>query len=46
VGLVAAGVGDDGHAELPEQLWDGDGDEPEDAVEGALAGGGDGEEGD
>jgi hypothetical protein len=48
VGLVAAGVGDDGPAELPEQLGDGDGDELEDAgaaVEGALAGGGDGEEG-
>ena len=48
VGLVAAGVGDDGPAELPEQLGDGDGDEPDDAdaaVEGALAGGGDGEEG-
>ncbi len=47
MGLVAAGVGDDGPAELPEQLGDGDGDEPEDAgaaVEGALAGGGDGEE--
>ena len=48
MGLVAAGVGDDGSAELPEQLGDGDGDELEDAgaaVEGALAGGGDGEEG-
>lgn len=34
-------VRDDGPAELPEQLGDGDGDEPEDAgaaVEGALAG--------
>jgi hypothetical protein len=44
VGLVAAGVGDDGAVELPEQLGDGDGDEPEDvgaAVEGALAGDGD-----
>ena len=48
MGLVAAGVGDDGPAELPEQLGDGDRDEPEDAgaaVQGALAGGGDGEEG-
>ena len=48
VGPVAARVGDDGSAELPEQLGDGDGDEPWDAgavVEGALAGGGDGEEG-
>ena len=46
MGLVAAGVGDDGPAELPEQLGDGDGDEPEDAgaaVEGAPAGGGDGD---
>ncbi len=46
---VAAGVGDYGAAELPEQLGDGDGDQlGEDAgcgVEGALAGGGDGEEG-
>jgi hypothetical protein len=47
VGLVAAGLGDDGAAELPEQLGDGDGDQFEETgagVEGALAGGGDGEE--
>ena len=48
MGLVAAGLGDDGAAELSEQFRDGDGDQPEDAgaaVAGALAGGGDGEEG-
>jgi hypothetical protein len=48
VGLVAAGLGDDGSAEVPEQLRDGDGDEPEcagAAVAGTLEGGGDGEEG-
>ena len=46
--LVAAGRGDDGSAELPEQFGDGDGDQPEfagAAVAGALPGGGDGEEG-
>jgi hypothetical protein len=49
VGLVAAGLGDDGAAELSQQLRNGDGDEPGcgggAAVEGALAGGGHGEEG-
>jgi len=47
VGLVAAGLGDHGAAELPEQLRDGDGDQVEDAgvfVACALAGGGHGEE--
>src|SRR5712672_2296142 len=47
VGLVAAGVGDNGAAELSQQLGDGDGDQLEDAgagVCGALAGGGHGEE--
>jgi len=33
VGLVAAGVGDDGAAELPEQLGDGDGDQLEEGGE-------------
>ena len=44
---VAAGFGDDGAAELSQQLRDGDGDQPEDAgvfVAGALEGGGHGEE--
>ncbi len=47
MGLVPAGVGDDGASELPEQLGDGDGDQLEEAdagVAGALAGGSDGEE--
>src|SRR5579875_2921137 len=47
VGPVAAGLGDDGAAELPEQLGDGDGDQAEDggvAVTGALPGGCGGEE--
>ena len=48
VGHVAAGLGDNGPAELSEQFRQGDGDKPEDAgaaVAGALAGGGHGEEG-
>ena len=48
VGPVAAGFGDDGSAELSEQLRDGDGDQAGKAVgcvAGALPGGGDGEEG-
>jgi hypothetical protein len=48
VGLVAAGLGDDGSAEMPEQFRDGDGDQPEfagPAVAGPLQGGGHGEEG-
>jgi hypothetical protein len=48
VWLVAAGRGDDGPPELSQQFGDGDGDQPEfagAAVAGALAGGGDGEEG-
>jgi len=48
VGLVAAGLGDDGAAELSQQLRNGDGDQPGEAgagVEGALAGGGHREEG-
>src|SRR5262249_59054836 len=47
VRLVAAWLGDDGAAQLPEQLRHGDGDQVEDAgaaVRGALAGGGHGEE--
>jgi len=47
VALVAAGAGDDGAAELSEQLGDGDGDQLKESgvgVAGALAGGGDGEE--
>ena len=47
MGLVAAGAGDDGAAELSEQLGDGDGDQLKESgvgVAGALAGGGDGEE--
>jgi len=47
VGAVAAGFGDDGAAELSQQLGDGDGDHLEDAgvfVAGALEGGGHGEE--
>ena len=46
VRLVVAGVGDDGAAELSQQLRHGDGDQFEDAgvVRGALAEGGDGEE--
>jgi hypothetical protein len=48
-GLVVAGAGDDGAAELPEQLGDGDGDESEcrsfGAFEDALAGGGHDDEG-
>src|SRR5260370_20897170 len=47
VGLVAAGIGDDGSAELPQQLRHGDGDQLKGArvaVEGALEGSGDGEE--
>ena len=46
--LVAAGPGDDGAAELSEQLGDGDGDQSQGggvAVSGALPGGGRGEEG-
>ena len=48
VRLVAAGPGDDGAAELPEQLGNGDGDEPEGgraAVADALPGGRGGQEG-
>ena len=48
MGLVAAGLGDDGSAEMSEQFRDGDGDQPEfagAAVAGALQGGGHGEEG-
>jgi hypothetical protein len=48
VRLVAAGPGDDGAAELPEQLGDGDGDQLEDggaAVADALPGGRGGQEG-
>ena len=47
VGLVAAGLGDDGAAESPEQFGDGDGDQLEDSsilVASALEGCGDGEE--
>ena len=47
VGPVAAGFGDDGAAELSQQLRDGDGDQPEDAgvfVAGPLEGGGHSEE--
>ena len=45
--FVAAGLGDDGAAELPEQFRNGDGDQFKDgggAVRGALPGGGYGEE--
>ena len=48
MGLVAAGLGDDGSAEMSEQFRDGDGDQPEfagAAVAGPLQGGGHGEEG-
>lgn len=47
MGPVAAGFGDDGAAELSQQLRDGDGDQPEDAgvfVAGPLEGGGHSEE--
>src|SRR5260370_9095795 len=47
VGRAAAGIGDDGSAELPQQLRHGDGDQLEGArvaIEGALEGSGDGEE--
>jgi hypothetical protein len=48
VGLVAAGPGDDGAAELSEQFGNGDGDQFQGggaAVTNALPGGGDGQEG-